>query len=268
MSSSSEACCTCAALLSTIPPTYDEKTEKPAQHERRLDCCGRAICARCMTDNPRFATYCPFCQVSSQPSSLPQGLRDPPAYSPPASPRPSHATLAPVEVNERPPPYSPSDYMDPPQDKPGEDHAPDVLHFVDPDKDTIASLSLAYGVPVDALRKTNNIFADHLLVGRRTILIPGKYYRGGVSLSPRPVEGEEEEARKAKVRRWMVACKVAEYDIAVLYLKQNDYNLDAAIEAFKEDERWEKEHPLHKGKNQAAPGRSKWAFGGSLAGQL
>lgn len=31
-----------------------------------------------------------------------------------------------------------------------------------------------------------------------------------MSLSPTPIEGEEEEARKAKVRRWMVACKEAE----------------------------------------------------------
>jgi hypothetical protein len=32
-----------------------------------------------------------------------------------------------------------------------------------------------------------------------------------VSLSPRPVEGEEEERRKGIVRKWMVACKVSEY---------------------------------------------------------
>jgi len=31
-----------------------------------------------------------------------------------------------------------------------------------------------------------------------------------------------------------------------LYLKQTDYNLEAAIEVYKEDERWEKEHPLNK----------------------
>ena len=43
------------------------------------------------------------------------------------------------------------------------------------------------------------------------MVIPGEYYKGGVSLSPRPVEGEEEERRKGIVRRWMVACKVAEY---------------------------------------------------------
>ena len=65
-------------------------------------------------------------------------------------------------------------------------------------------------MPQDALRRKNGLFADHLLAARRTILIPGDFYKGGVSLSPEPLEGEEEEIRKAKVRRWMIACKVAE----------------------------------------------------------
>lgn len=43
------------------------------------------------------------------------------------------------------------------------------------------------------------------------MIIPGEYYKGGVSLSPRPVDGEDEERRKSIVRRWQVACKVAEY---------------------------------------------------------
>ena len=34
------------------------------------------------------------------------------------------------------------------------------------------------------------------------------------------------------------------YDIAVLYLEQAGYDLDAAIQAYRDDERWEKEHPL------------------------
>ena len=61
------------------------------------------------------------------------------------------------------------------------------------------------------LRRANNLTSDHLLMARRTVIIPGDYYKGGVSLSPRPVEGEDEERRKAAVRRWMVACKVSEY---------------------------------------------------------
>lgn len=200
--SSSEACCTCATLLSSIPPTYDEKTEKPSQYERRLDCCGRAICARCLTDNPRFANYCPFCQISTGPSPLPaQGLRDPPTYSP-------HTD---EKVEDELPPYSAHNSLRPSPEKPADtDNAPDVLHFVDQNNDSIASLSLAYGVPSEALRRTNKMFADHLLAARRTILIPGEYYKSGVSLSPRPLEGEEEEIKKTKLRKFMVGCKVAE----------------------------------------------------------
>ena len=43
-----EACCTCAALLSSITPQYDEKTEKPKAVDRRLHCCGRVVCAKCI----------------------------------------------------------------------------------------------------------------------------------------------------------------------------------------------------------------------------
>ncbi|KAF9695577.1 hypothetical protein EKO04_006422 [Ascochyta lentis] len=263
----SEACCTCATLLSSIPPTYDEKTEKPTQFERRLECCGRAICARCLTDNPRFANYCPFCQISTGPSPLPaQGLRDPPTYSP-------HAD---GQADDELPPYTGQNALQPPSEKKtSTENAPDVLHFVDQNNDTIASLSLAYGVPPDALRRANKMFADHLLAARRTILIPGEYYKGGVSLSPRPLEGEEEEIKKTKLRKFMVGCKVAEYDVAVLYLEQAGYNLESAMTAFRADEKWEKDHPLQavkKGKQPApqSSGKRRWfgGSGGGITGQL
>jgi hypothetical protein len=199
----SEACCTCAALLSSIPPTYDEKTEKPTQFERRLECCGRAICARCLTDNPRFADYCPFCQIATGPSPLPpQGLREPPTYLPPDD----------LQTGDEPPPYSAHTSLQTPLEKSntGTEDAPDVLHFVDPNNDSISSLSLKYGVPADALRRTNKMYADHLLAARKTILIPGEFYKGGVSLSPQPLEGEEEELKKTKLRKFMVQCKVSE----------------------------------------------------------
>jgi hypothetical protein len=54
------------------------------------------------------------------------------------------------------------------------------------------------------------------------VLIPGEYYKEGVSLSPRPVEGEEEEARKNKVRRWMVGCKVSEWVLLYSHIN-SDY---------------------------------------------
>lgn len=204
---SDEACCTCAAFLSSIPPTYDEKTEKPTIHERRLECCNRAICARCTTDNPRFATYCPFCQVSINPSPLPQGLRDPPAYSPPLD---VEAWSQNPPADDGLPAYSKRATVAAPPEKVG-GSGEDVLHFVDPSNDSIHTLSIRYGVPPSALKQANGLFSDHLLAARRTIIIPGEFYKEGVSLSPRPREGEEEEARKAKVRKWMVACKVAEY---------------------------------------------------------
>ncbi|KAF2757187.1 hypothetical protein EJ05DRAFT_58163 [Pseudovirgaria hyperparasitica] len=263
-----EVCCTCASLLSTIPPSYDEKTEKPAQFERRLQCCTRIICVRCITDNPRFASYCPFCQVTTGPSILPQGLRDPPAYSPPSLPNPRY------DSEEQPPPYSEGEnVMDVSGKKvwKGDSPADDVLHFVDHDRDTIASLSLRYGVPAEALRRKNSVFTDHLLPARRAVLIPGEFYKGGVSLSPRPIHGEEEELRKSKVRKWMVACKVAEYDVALLYLQQAEYDLEIAIDAYKADERWEREHPLQvakRRKGKESLKEKRWISTGGLANQL
>jgi hypothetical protein len=67
---------------------------------------------------------------------------------------------------------------------------------------------------------------------------------------------------------------VFRYDVALLYLKQVDYDLERAINEYKADERWEKKHPLEaakKGKAKASQssGRRKWGFGGGgLTGQL
>ncbi|KAK7989469.1 hypothetical protein PG989_009784 [Apiospora arundinis] len=140
--------------------------------------------------------------------------------------------------------------------------AEDVLHFLNHSDDTVSSLSLRYGVPATVLRRANNITSDHLLQGRRTVIIPGEYYKGGVSLSPRPVEGEEEEMRKGKIRRFMVACKVSEYDVAVLYLEQSNYDLEAAVEAYVDDDEWEKNHPKHR----STRGKRVAYGGGSMRG--
>ncbi|KAI4748750.1 hypothetical protein E4T50_00969 [Aureobasidium sp. EXF-12298] len=243
--SSVPACCICSSVLDTI----DSKTEKPVIAARHLSCCSRPVCQRCIAKNPRYNSYCPYCQISTDPqSTLPQGLRDPPPYN-----DSQDSTLPPLSEKEHdaPPAYFAQESSQPPPEKTRE-NAPDVLHFLTP-ADTALSLSLAYGVPLPALRKANNVFADHLIQGRRTVIIPGEYYQG-VSLSPRPVEGEEEELRKSKLRRFMVTCKVSEYDVAQLYLEQHDYDLDSAVEAYQDDEKWEKEHPLQdngKGKMSA-----------------
>ena len=112
------------------------------------------------------------------------------------------------------------------------------------------------------------------------------------------MESEEEEIRKAKVRRWMVACKVSElvaisstgdpilnkadqllsfhvrlrYEIALLYLQQSDYNLGLAVEAYLADEKWEKENPMEgasKGKTKGQkPGKRRRGPEAGLIGQL
>lgn len=121
--------------------------------------------------------------------------------------------------------------------------AEDTLHFVNHETDSVASLSLRYNVPATALRRANNITSDHLLLARRTVIIPGEFYKAGVSLSPRPIGGEEEEQRKGRIRRFMTLCKVADYDVALLYLEQSGYDVEAAAEEYFDDEAWEKANP-------------------------
>ena len=61
------------------------------------------------------------------------------------------------------------------------------------------------------------------------------------------------------------------YDVALLYLRQADYDVDAAVETFKADEKWEKEHPMEvasKGKAGQSSGRKRFGIGGGLTGQI
>ena len=193
----SDACATCAT---TYDRPQDPISQKPLLPGRELECCKRSICVRCLNQNKRYETYCPYCQITTTPSLLPQGLRDPPPYS-----------AADDRIrDDDPPAYSSHLPVEYPVEKTEQDQdASDVLHFLTPN-DTIHSLALAYGVPINALRRTNSLYSDHLLQARKTVLIPGEFYKGRVSLSPEPIEGEEDEIRKTKIRRWMVACKVAE----------------------------------------------------------
>ncbi len=148
--------------------------------------------------NRRFAVYCPYCQTTVGPSALPQGLRDPPPYTPlptsTARPPPPPYYETPISTSRPPSSGQAPDEKSPLQKGSNEkkedeqDIPEDTLHFVDPNNDTVSSLSLRYGVPVQALRSANRLGSDHLLAARRTVVIPGAFYKGGVSLSPQPVE--------------------------------------------------------------------------------
>lgn len=205
---------------------------------------------------------------------LPLGLTDPPSYD------------AATSASQPPPPYTASPTAtDGPSDRDGDPKgakskttttsaaakdsepptAEDTLHFLRQPDDTVASLSLRYGVPAAALRRANRLHSDHLLHGRRTVLIPGTHYQGGASLSPRPVEGEEEEQRARALRRFMVRCKVPDYDAARLYLAQAGGDLEAAVERYLADEAWERAHPITAADRA---GRRGWGGSGSLTAML
>jgi len=68
----------------------------------------------------------------------------------------------------------------------------------------------------------------------------------------------------------MVGAKCHAYDVAELYLKQADYDVELALEVFKADEKWEKENPYTvRGKRNVVPGKKKGGGGGiGLTGQL
>lgn len=48
---------------------------------------------------------------------------------------------------------------------------------------------------------------------------------------------------------------MAEYDVAVLYLEQANYDLEVAVGVYKDDERWEREHPMKANGKGKARGR-------------
>ncbi|KAM0607470.1 hypothetical protein ACHAP1_003326 [Verticillium nonalfalfae] len=145
-----------------------------------------------------------------------------------------------------------------------EEKADDTIHHLDHATDTLTSLSLAYNVPAQVLRAHNNLPADHLLPARRTLRIPASHYPGSPSLSPHPVEAADEIRRKAALRRFMVACKVADYDVATLYLEQAGHDLRAAVESWEADAAWERAHPQEtaglggKGKGKGATRGGWW----------
>ena len=61
------------------------------------------------------------------------------------------------------------------------------------------------------------------------------------------------------------------YEIALLYLKQADYDLAIAVEAYLADETWEKEHPIEANMNangKKAAQRRKYGFSNGITGQL
>ncbi|KAF3933610.1 hypothetical protein ABW19_dt0208049 [Dactylella cylindrospora] len=233
------ACSTCAIHLHNIRPVldideaneksipFDEKSEKQTYENNLLhyqsECCGRYVCAICVEKNPRFATYCPFCPIKH----LPAEDKDSDAVS--IAP-PSYEVITSASSGLPPPPYPsyPAGAI-----AKNVNPAESLIHYILP-TDTFPTLTLKYSVPASVLRSHNRLWSDNLLAGRSYILIPRSYYLGP-SLSPDPVQSEEESLLK----RFQVKTKCVEYEIAKLYLDEAGWDIDRAVDKWKADERWE-----------------------------
>ena len=167
-----------------------------------------------------------------------EGLREPPGYGSVAKEGVQVVDKKEGGEGEEPPSYDDLEREE--QDK------EDVIHHLNHPQDTIQSLSLLYKISPSVIRAHNNLSSDHLLQARNYIRIPRSHY-SGPSLSPTSHLSDEELERRKKTRRFMIACKVADYDVAVLYLEEAGWDEDKATERWREDEVWEREHPLKDG---------------------
>lgn len=70
------------------------------------------------------------------------------------------------------------------------------------------------------------------------------------------------------MRRWMVACRCADYDVAEMYLGQAGYDVDSAVGRYVDDERWETEHPFEAGKGKGKGKEEKGTAGRTWAARI
>ncbi|KAK6346257.1 hypothetical protein TWF730_010587 [Orbilia blumenaviensis] len=222
------ACSTCQTLLDKIThsdtlvlnekqPAFDDKSEKSVSIEHyKSECCGRYVCFICISKNQRFITYCPFCPIK----------------------RPRVDQDTDTEIKSELPPYTlDNTYSSPP---PYSIEAPrainptnSLIHYLMPN-DSIISISFQYSIPPISLRSHNRLYSDSLIAGRSYILIPRDQYNGP-SLSPNPVQSEEGNLLK----RFQIRTKCVEYDVAKVYLDENGWDLEKAVEKWVADEKWE-----------------------------
>jgi len=84
-----------------------------------------------------------------------------------------------------------------------------------------------YKIPVQDIRRTNNLFGhDNLIHARHYVLIPG--YRGP-SLSQEPEETEEVEVRKVALKRFQLLSKCVDYKMATIYMESSGWDIEMVL---------------------------------------
>eukprot|EP01119_Soliformovum_irregulare_P008728 TRINITY_DN21833_c0_g1_i1.p1 TRINITY_DN21833_c0_g1~~TRINITY_DN21833_c0_g1_i1.p1 ORF type:complete len:410 (+),score=83.19 TRINITY_DN21833_c0_g1_i1:76-1305(+) len=118
------------------------------------------------------------------------------------------------------------------------DGIPYFQHYVEM-TDTVRGLSLRYNVPTEEIKTINKFNRDEDIWTRNEILIPFS----GQQLTV-PDADQFEAQRKARlVRRFKRSVNIQEHE-ALYYLDTFDYDYDAAMEEYKQDSQWEKNHPV------------------------
>ena len=82
-----------------------------------------------------------------------------------------------------------------------------------------------YKIPVQDIRRANNLFGnDNLLHARYSVLIPGYH---GPSLGREREETEEDEMRKIALKRFQLVSKCVDYKMATIYMESSSWDIEA-----------------------------------------
>ncbi|CAG8624645.1 15228_t:CDS:2, partial [Racocetra persica] len=185
-------------------------------------CCNKWVCDNCLKENPRFQNYCPLCQKINQNIlySNEKYTDEPPSYeevinSTTNNDNPSF--LQNIEKNE----------LDGPN--------LGVIHHIKKE-DTLIGISLKYNVKITEIRKENQLFDDNIFA-RKILIIPNYV---GQSLSANP---SKEDVRKTLVKRFQLQSKCVDTVEAKYYMEQSNYDINKAVQIYREDILWEIQHP-------------------------
>jgi len=84
-----------------------------------------------------------------------------------------------------------------------------------------------YKIPIQDIRRANNLFGhDNLIHARHYVLIPGYH---GPSLSQEPEETEEVEVRKVALKRFQLLSKCVDYKMATIYMESSGWDIEMVL---------------------------------------
>ncbi|CAI2179658.1 14562_t:CDS:2, partial [Funneliformis geosporum] len=153
--------------------------------------------------NPRFYTYCPFCQKVALTCERNNKLDNLPTYEE-------------VIYND----LNNSNFLKANSfnEKSNEKLSFGTIHHVKKN-DTLVGLAFRYGVEIADIRKANRLFDDKI-IARSTLIIPNY---DGPSLSEKL---SEEEENKILVKRFQIQSKCIDPIEAKFYMEQSNYNIE------------------------------------------